>query len=113
MRLMACQLPVVVVGDGRSPHPSKCSRARCFRGSQTAEFRPFSRRMDPTTGLMLLGLAVFASASFFFALAESALFALGQWRVRQLAGQPGGGIVAQLLEQPSELLATIVLGNTV
>ena len=69
--------------------------------------------MEPTTGLMLLGLAVFASASFFFALAESALFALGQWRARQMAGQPGGDIVARLLEQPSELLATIVLGNTV
>ena len=69
--------------------------------------------MEPTTWLMLLGLAVFASASFFFALAESALFALGKWRARQMAGQPAGDIVLRLLEQPSELLATIVLGNTV
>ena len=69
--------------------------------------------MEPTTGLLLLGLLVFASASFFFALAESALFALGQWRARQLAGHPDGNTVARLLEKPSELLATIVLGNTV
>ncbi|MEY2410303.1 MAG: magnesium and cobalt exporter, family [Verrucomicrobiota bacterium] len=68
--------------------------------------------MEPTTGLMVLGLVVFASASFFFALAESAFFALGQWRARQMAAQPGGAIVVRLLEQPSELLATIVLGNT-
>jgi CBS domain containing-hemolysin-like protein len=63
--------------------------------------------------LVLLGVLVFASASFFFALAESALFALGKWRARQLAEQPGGATVVQLMEQPSELLATIVLGNTV
>jgi CBS domain containing-hemolysin-like protein len=55
----------------------------------------------------------FAGASFFFALAEAALFALGQWRLRQLAEQPRGRTVLRLLEQPSELLATIVLGNTV
>ena len=69
--------------------------------------------MGPTTWLIALGLAVFAGASFFFALAESALFALGKWRARQLAGQAAGDAVARLLEQPSELLATIVLGNTV
>jgi putative hemolysin len=69
--------------------------------------------MGPTTWLIVLGLAVFAGASFFFALAESALFALGKWRARQLTGQAAGDAVARLLEQPSELLATIVLGNTV
>jgi CBS domain containing-hemolysin-like protein len=69
--------------------------------------------MEPTTWLTLLGLAVFAGASFFFALAESALFALGKWRARPLAGQPRGDLVLRLLERPSELLATIVLGNTV
>jgi CBS domain containing-hemolysin-like protein len=69
--------------------------------------------MGPTTWLIVLGLAVFAGASFFFALAESALFALGKWRARQLAEQGAGDAVVRLLEQPSELLATIVLGNTV
>ncbi len=69
--------------------------------------------MEPTTWLTLLGLLIFAGASFFFALAESALFALGKWRARPLAGQPAGDLVLRLLERPSELLATIVLGNTV
>ncbi len=56
----------------------------------------------------------FAGASFFFALAETALFSLSKWQVRQLAErQPGsGGIVARLLSEPQDLLATMVLGNT-
>jgi putative hemolysin len=61
-------------------------------------------------GLML----VFASASFFFALAESALFALGKWRARQLTERSpqAGKMVTRLLDEPQDLLATIVLGNT-
>src|SRR5262245_44337323 len=68
--------------------------------------------MGPIVWLVLPGVLAFAGASFFFALAESALFALGKWRARQIAEQPGGAMVLRLLEQPSELLATIVLGNT-
>src|SRR5581483_6809256 len=62
-----------------------------------------------------LGMLVFAGMSFFFALAESALFSLGRWQVRQLSERsPGaGGRVARLLAEPQHLLATIVLGNTV
>lgn len=63
--------------------------------------------------LVLFGVLICASASFFFALAESALFALGKWRARQLAEQSEGEIVLRLLKRPSELLATIVLGNTI
>jgi putative hemolysin len=61
-----------------------------------------------------LGVLGFAAASFFFALAETALFSLGKWRGRQLAERsPGlGGSVAALLHEPQDLLATIVLGNT-
>ena len=57
---------------------------------------------------------IFAGASFFFALAETALFSLSKWQVRQLAErQPGaGGVVARLLAEPQDLLATMVLGNT-
>ena len=66
-----------------------------------------------TASLVVLGILVFASASFFFALAESALFALGKWRARQLAEQKQGRNVLRLLQQPAELLATISLGNTV
>lgn len=66
-----------------------------------------------TAYLVGAGIVIFAAASFFFAVSESALFALGKWRARQLANQRNGERVARLLAQPSELLATIVLGNTV
>jgi len=57
---------------------------------------------------------VFAAASFFFSLAETSLFSLSKWQVRQLAEQEpkAGAAVARLLEQPQDLLATMVLGNT-
>lgn len=63
---------------------------------------------------MLVALLGCAGASFFFALAESALFALGKWQVRQLADAfpTRGGAVARLLNQPAELLATILMANT-
>jgi putative hemolysin len=71
--------------------------------------------VDFTPWLVVLGVLVFAAASFFFALAESALFTLGKWQIEQLAERPSsdGVLVSRLLQQPSELLATIVLGNTV
>lgn len=58
---------------------------------------------------------MFAGASFFFALAESALFSLGKWRAEQLASESpeSGAIVARLLREPQNLLATLVLGNTI
>jgi CBS domain containing-hemolysin-like protein len=62
-----------------------------------------------------LGVLLFAGISFFFALAESALFSLGKWQVRQLADKwpVAGGVLARLLAEPQHLLSTIVLGNTV
>ncbi|MBI5774377.1 MAG: HlyC/CorC family transporter [Verrucomicrobia bacterium] len=62
----------------------------------------------------VLAVLFFAAASFFFALAESALFSLGKWRARQLAERSParGGLVVKLLEQPQDALATILLGNT-
>jgi putative hemolysin len=68
-----------------------------------------------STMLALGGIAVFAGASFFFALAESALFSLGQWRAKRLAEQNPitGAQVVRLLSEPQDLLAAIVLGNTV
>lgn len=64
--------------------------------------------------IALVGVLGFTAASFFFALAETALFSLGQWRARRLAERsPGTGeAVVALLETPQDLLATIVLGNT-
>jgi putative hemolysin len=66
------------------------------------------------TPLVVLLVLVFAGASFFFALAETALFSLSKWQVRQLAeGAPrAGGVVSRLLAEPQDLLATIALGNT-
>ncbi|EEF60421.1 hemolysin family protein [Pedosphaera parvula] len=63
----------------------------------------------------LFGVLMFAGWSFFFALAESALFSLGKWQIRQLEEKKRvpGGLVARLLVEPQHLLATIVLGNTV
>ena len=59
-------------------------------------------------------ILVFAGASFFFALAETALFSLGKWQVAQLVEKNprAGKIVAALLEHPQDLLATLALGNT-
>lgn len=68
-----------------------------------------------TGPLIAVGVVVvFAGASFFFALAETALFSLSKWQVRQLSARDpaAGGIVARLLSEPQDLLATMVLGNT-
>lgn len=61
--------------------------------------------------LALLGCA---AVSFFFALAETSLFSLRQWRARRLAesGAPNARTVETLLADPQDLLATIALGNT-
>ncbi len=59
-------------------------------------------------------LLLLIGASFLFALAESSLFSLGTWRVRRLVEKGGTGAerVGRLLAEPSEVLAAIVLGNT-
>jgi CBS domain containing-hemolysin-like protein len=62
----------------------------------------------------LAALIVFSGASFFFALAETSLFSLGKWQLRQLEERaPGPGkIISRLLAEPQDLLATLVLGNS-
>jgi CBS domain containing-hemolysin-like protein len=57
---------------------------------------------------------LFAGASFFFALAETAFFSLSNLQVRQLAEKypRSGKVVEELLERPDDLLATLALGNT-
>jgi CBS domain containing-hemolysin-like protein len=59
-------------------------------------------------------ILLFAGASFFFALAETAFFSLNNWQVRQLAEKypRAGKIVGELLARPDDLLATLALGNT-
>ena len=58
---------------------------------------------------------IFAGASFFFSLAETSLFSLSKWQVRQLSERQAraGRIVESLLAKPQDLLATMVLGNTI
>lgn len=62
----------------------------------------------------IVAILIFAGASFFFALAETALSSLAKWQVAQLAGKKTfrGKTVSRLLEQPQDLLATLALGNT-
>jgi Mg2+/Co2+ transporter CorB len=68
--------------------------------------------MTPTVALVVL--AGFACASFFFALAETSLFSLGKWQLRQLETRSPqlGKIISRLLSEPQDLLATLVLGNS-
>jgi len=75
---------------------------------------PHAARMAAAPLMAAIAVLLFAGASFFFALAETALFSLGKWQVRQLAAQhpQRGGIVARLLDHPRDLLAAMVLGNT-
>ncbi|MCL5097472.1 MAG: hemolysin family protein [Candidatus Omnitrophica bacterium] len=70
--------------------------------------------MALTPSMALFVIALFAVLSFFCALAETALFSLGKWQVQRLAEQSGmaGKTLASLLGKPQDLLATIVLGNT-
>jgi CBS domain containing-hemolysin-like protein len=64
--------------------------------------------------LAVVVVVVFAGASFFFSLAETSLFSLSKWQVKQLReSEPrAGATVGRLLSEPQDLLATMVLGNT-
>lgn len=70
-------------------------------------------RMAPAAVAAVVVL-LFAGASFFFALAETALLSLSKWQAQQLAEREGrvGTIVLRLLGEAQDLLATMVLGNT-
>ena len=71
-------------------------------------------RMDAAPSLALAVIVISAGASFFFALAETALFSLSKWQVRQLADRDSrlGAVAVRLLAEPQDVLATMVLGNT-
>jgi putative hemolysin len=70
--------------------------------------------MAATPFAAVVVVLMFAGASFFFSLAETSLFSLSKWRVRQLVEreQRAGGLVQSLLSKPQDLLAALVLGNT-
>jgi len=72
---------------------------------------------DSRGGMLTWELAVLvivfgAAASFLCALAEASLFSLGRWRVQQLPDAPASARLKALLEEPHEVLAAIVFGNT-
>ncbi|MCP5517886.1 MAG: HlyC/CorC family transporter [Verrucomicrobiales bacterium] len=62
-----------------------------------------------------VAVLVFAGTSFFCALAETALFTLSHWQLRQMgtAESEAGKRVQRLLETPQDLLATLALWNMV
>jgi putative hemolysin len=70
--------------------------------------------MGLTPAIAVILVLVFAGASLFFSLAETSLFSLSKWQVRQLAERKPreGAIVVRLLGQPQDLLAALALGNT-
>jgi CBS domain containing-hemolysin-like protein len=70
--------------------------------------------MDAAAIAAVVVILVSAGASFFFALAETALFSLSKWQMRQLIEREPRfrGVINQLLAEPQDLLATMVLGNT-
>jgi CBS domain containing-hemolysin-like protein len=60
-----------------------------------------------------LVVVVCAAASFFFSLAETALFSLSPWQTRRMAARgAAGGEVSRIVSQPQDFLATLALGNT-
>src|SRR5215475_7523484 len=70
--------------------------------------------MAATPFAAVVVVLMFAGASFFFSLAETSLFSLSKWQVRQLAERykRTGPIVENLLSKPQDLLAALALGNT-
>lgn len=70
--------------------------------------------MDYAQSLALAAMVVFAAASFFFSLAETALFSLGKLQLRQLiqADLRRAAAVERLLREPQDLLGTMAFGNT-
>jgi len=70
--------------------------------------------MDAAAIAAVVVILISAGASFFFALAETSLFSLSKWQMRQLTEREPrfGRIIIQLLADPQDLLATMVLGNT-
>jgi CBS domain containing-hemolysin-like protein len=74
----------------------------------------YSQPLNLELGIATPALLILILASFLFALAESALFSMGSWRTRRLVEQGGPRTerLGLLLAEPSEVLAALVLGNT-
>jgi putative hemolysin len=70
--------------------------------------------VEPNLRVALPVVLLLVAVSCFFALAESALFALGLWRAKRLADRDAiqGGRLVRLLAEPRDLVATLSFGNT-
>ena len=70
--------------------------------------------MEPSL-LVWAVLIVCSAAASFFAIAEASLFALGKWQARQLSERSpfAGGLLKRLLDEPSRLVTTLVMGAAV
>jgi len=79
-----------------------------------ARLFPHPFHMDAAAIAAVVVILISAGASFFFALAEPSPFSLGKWQMRHLTDREPrfGRIISQLLADPQDLLATMVLGNT-
>ena len=70
--------------------------------------------METAPLVALLVILISAGASFFFSLAETAIFSLSRWQVRQLTERNprSGAIIARMLAESQDVLGTLALGNT-
>lgn len=70
--------------------------------------------METAPLVALLVILISAGASFFFSLAETAIFSLSRWQVRQLTERNprSGAIIARMLGESQDVLGTLALGNT-
>src|SRR4030095_3879755 len=78
---------------------------------QTGDVHHDPPAMEVSGFLSLFILLALGGLSFLCALSEAALFSLGRWQVRQLAGAAGQR-AARLLEHPEDLLSALSLGST-
>jgi len=71
--------------------------------------------LDPSNTGQLIALIILLAFSAFFSASETALISIGKIRVRHLVEEKvkGAGLVARLLDSPSKLISTILVGNNV
>jgi len=101
-----------MAGAGRA---RGCRRRRADRSCLGKGAGPgHNGRVDDAVVWCLVMAGLGGAASFFFALAETAVFSLSQWQARRLAvtDPVRGRLLGECLRQPEALLATMVLGNT-
>jgi CBS domain containing-hemolysin-like protein len=72
-----------------------------------------SSRVELPLAIAIVLLIAIGALGFLCAVAETALFSLGRWKVRQWREESGrAAMTARLLERPEEVLAALSLANT-